>query len=579
LGGIFSHPLRGISLKKLICSLVLFLVGAPVVAQSLPVCNVRDFGAKGDGVTLDSKAVAAAIAACVKQGGGTVYFGAGKYVIGTTQLYSHIHVYLEAGAALVGSHDVHDYIPSKPFGFGRNYGVDITGEGEVLGMLIAKDAEDVSITGSGEIDGQSDAFFGPHTSLGGGDYLPQYLRNPEAFNAAMALDTYGPLEFKSRPGTLMVFFHCKNVQIHGITIRSAPNWTMELQDVEGASITDFAILNNQMDPNNDGIDCMMCRHVEISDFNIITGDDGFAIVGSDYMHVSNGSIASRSAAIRLESTRLSTFTGLSMDTNRGIAVFANTYANQENKNTEDVTFSDMEIRTRLIPGNWWGKGEPIYIAVQPCPKGVACGVRVKHVVFNNITAEAENGALLWGGEGTPITGVEMNGIHLHMIPPTPSLAEAEGGNLDLRWTAPTPRYGIVKSDIPALYAKQVVGLRLRDVTVDWADAMPGYFSDGIRVEDFKDLTIDGFEGRQSSAAIGATRGAAIALANGTGVSITNSRAMPGTTTFLQMDAVEGRRVFANYDLSGAVKAIAPAGQRFDVQVGVPRVVTPGVKAK
>jgi hypothetical protein len=564
--GRLSYPFARFSLKKLVLCLVGLLVGVPVVAQSLPVCNVRDFGAKGDGVTLDSAAVAAAIAACGKQGGGTVYFAAGKYVIGTTQLYSHIRLYLESDAALVGSHDLHDYLPSKPFGFGRNYGVDITGEGEVLGMLIAKDAEDVSIEGKGEIDGQSDAFFGPHTSLGGGDYLPQYVRNPAAFQAAMALDTYGPLQFKSRPGTLMVFFHCKNVQIHGITIRSAPNWTMELQDVEGASISDFAILNNQMVPNNDGIDCMMCRHVEISDFNIITGDDGFAIVGSEHMHVSNGSIASRSAAIRLESTRLSTFTGLSMDTNRGIAVFANTYANQENKNTEDVTFSDMVIRTRLIPGNWWGKGEPIYIAVQPCPASVPCGVRVKHVVFDNITAEAENGALLWGGDGTPITGVEMNGVHLHMIPPTPSLAESVGGNLDLRWTAPTPRYGIVKSDIPALYAKHVVGLRLRDVTVDWADAMPDYFSDGIRVEDFKDLTIDGFEGRQAQV----DGGAALALADGTGVAITNSRAMPGTTIFLQMDKVEGRRVFVNYDLSGAAKAIAPVNQPFDVQIGVPR---------
>jgi hypothetical protein len=193
-------------------------------------------------------------------------------------------------------------------------------------------------------------------------------------------------------------------------------------------------------------------------------------------------------------------------------------------------------------------------------------VRVKHVTFNNITAETENGALLWGGAGTPITGVEMNGVHLHMIPPTPSLAESVGGNLDLRWTAPTPRYGIVKSEIPALYAKQVDGLRLRDVTVDWADGMPDYFSDGLRVEDFKDLTIDGFEGRQDQAATGA----AVVLQNGSGVAITNSRAMPGTTTFLQLDKVEGRRVFVNYDLSGAAKAIAPADQRFDVEIGVPK---------
>jgi hypothetical protein len=553
-------------MRKFFLTLALLSSGASALAQSVPVCNPRTFGAKGDGVTLDTTAVTQAIAACVQQGGGTVYFGPGHYVIGTVQLYSHIHLYLDGGAALVGSHDVKDYLPSKPFGFGREYGVNITGEGEVLGMILAKDANDVSIDGLGEIDGAGDTFMGPHTSLGGGDYIPQYVRNPDAFMAAMRSDEYGPLEFTHRPGTMLVFFHCSNVQIHGITLRQAPNWTLELQDVEGASLSDFAILNDQKVPNNDGIDCMMCRHVEISNFNIITGDDGFAIVGSENIHVSNGSIASRSAAIRLESTKLSTFTGLSMDTNRGIAIFANTYANQENRNTEDVSFSDMVIRTRFVAGNWWGKAEPIHIAIQPCPAKVTCGSRVMNVSFNNISAVAENGALLWGGAGSPITGVELNNVHLHIIAPKPELAASLGGNLDLRWTAPTPRYGITKSDIPALYAKQVAGLRLRDVTVDWADGMPEYFSDGIRVEDFKDLSIEGFAGRQAQSA----SGAALFLQDGSGVSITNSRAMPGTATFLQLEKVDGRRVFVNYDLSAAAKVLVPATKRFDTQVGVPR---------
>ena len=552
-------------MRKLFFAGIVCVLCSGLRAQSPRVCNPRAFGAKGDGTTLDTKAVVAAVKACADGGGGTVYFGPGRYVIGTVQLTSHIHLYLDAGATLVGSRDVSDYLPSKPFGFGREYGVNITGEGEVLGMLLAKDADDVSIEGSGVIDGEGDTFMGPHTSLGGGDYIPEYVRNPAAFMAAMKSDEDGPLEFVHRPGTMIVFFHCRNVQIHGVTLRQAPNWTLELQDVEGASLSDFAILNDQKVPNNDGIDCMMCRHVEISNFNIITGDDGFAIVGSEHVHVSNGSIASRSAAIRLESTRLSTFTGLSMDTNRGIAVFANTYANQEDKNTEEVSFSDIVMRTRLFKGNWWGKAEPIYIAIQPCPAGKTCGVRVKNVTFNNISAVAENGALLWGGVGSRITGVELNHVQLHMVAPEPELAAALGGNLDLRWTAPTPRYGITSSDIPALYAKEVDGLRLRDVTVDWAPGMQAYFSDGVRLEGFRDVVIDGFAGRQAQA----STGAAIALADGDGVAITNSRAMPGTATFLQMKKVTGRRVFVNYDLSGARQVMLPAGVRFATQVGVP----------
>jgi hypothetical protein len=552
-------------LRKLLLTLIVLLLAAPVFAQSLPVCNVRDFGAKGDGVTLDTHAISDAIAACTKQGGGTVYFGPGRYVIGTVQLYSHIHLLLESGATLVGSHGIKDYLSSSPFGFARNYGVDITGEGTLLGMLIAKDAQDISIDGGGEIDGQGDAFMAPLTAHTSHDYEEQYVRNPEKFRAAMNIVQYGPIEPTGRPGTLIVFFHCSNVRLHGITLRSSPNWTLHLQDVDGAAISDLQILNNPLVPNNDGIDCMQCRNVRISNCTIHTGDDGLAIVRSENVNVSNCSISSRSAAIRLESTRLSTFTGLSMDTNRGIAVFADGYPGQEEQPTENVTFSDIVIRTRLIPGGWWGKAEPIYIAVQPCSTGVSCGVRVRNVVFNNINAEAENGVLLWGGEGTPITGVEFNGIRLHMIAPQPDLSESVGGNLDLRWTALTPRDGIVKSDIPAFYAKRVVGLRLRDVQVDWGDRMPEYFSDGLRVEDFKDLVVDSFTGRQAQTKTGAE----IYLLNGSGVSITNSRAMPGTRIFLEMDKVQERRVFANYDLGGAERFILPAGSRFDTQIGIP----------
>jgi Glycosyl hydrolases family 28 len=550
-------------LRKFFLLLIFSLLAIPTFAQSLPVCDVRAFGAKGDGVSRDTQAVTDAIAACVKQGGGTVYFASGRYVIGTVQLYSHIHLFLESGAVLVGSHDIQDYLASPPFGFARHYGVDITGEGALLGMLLAKNADDVSIDGGGVIDGQGDTFMAAQTSHGGHDYEEQYVRNPEKFHAAMTTVEYGPIEPDNRPGTMIVFFHCSNVRLHGVTLRSSPNWTLHLQDVEGAAITDIQILNNPKVPNNDGIDCMECRHVRIADCTIITGDDDLAIVRSEHVNVSNCSLSSRSAVIRLESTKLSAFTGLSMDTNRGIAIFANGYEGQEDRATEDVTFSDIVIRTRLIPGGWWGKAEPIYIAVQGCASAAPCGARVRNVVFNNITAEAEGGALLWGGEGTPISGVELNSVRLHMIAPDPAFSEAVGGNLDLRWTAQSPRDGIVKSEIPAFYAKKVAGLRLRDVQVDWADAVPDYFSDGLRIEDFKDLAIESFAGRQAHAAAGA----AINLQQGSGVSVTNSRATPGTHVFLQLEKVQDRRVFVNYDLSCAAEAIAPTGQKFDVQVG------------
>jgi hypothetical protein len=559
-------------MKRIPLAICLFFlsISIPEIARAAaaPVCDVRSFGAKGDGVTLDTEAVKAAIASCVKQGGGTVYFSAGRYVIGTTQLYSHIRLELQSGAVLQGSHDIHDYLPSPPFGFARNYGVDITGEGVLLGMLIAKDAEDVSIEGQGTIDGQSDSFMSANTPHSAQDFEAKNVRDPAKFEAAMQTLEYGPVEPHNRPGTLIVFYHCKNVRVNGIAIHNSPNWTLHLQDVEGAAITGIQIINDERVPNNDGIDCMMCRHVRISDCTIQTGDDGFAIVNSEDINVANCSLTSRSAAIRLESTQIATFTGLTMDTNRGIAVFAAGYSGQSSRPTENVIFSDIAIRTRLIPGLWWGKAEPIYIAAQPCQiqtgaSPSVCGVRVRNVTFNNIEAEAENGSLIWGGDGSPIVGVALNNVRLHMLLPNPAVSAGVGGNLDLRWTALTPAEGMIASEIPALYAKKVNGLSLHNFTVDWAGSVPEYFSDAIRVEDFSDLTVDGFSGRQSQP----TAGAALFLQDGSGVSITNSRALPGTATFLQMKNVKDRRAFVNYDLKDAKHIIVPATQSFVTQIG------------
>ena len=85
----------------------------------------------------------------------------------------------------------------------------------------------------------------------------------------------------------------------------------------------------------------------------------------------------------------------------------------------------------------------------------------------------------------------------------------------------------MSSEIPGIYAKHVDGLRLRDVRVDWAVGMPEYFSDGVKVEDFTDVAIDGLAARQAQG----SSGSAIYLSNGSGVSITDSRALPGTRVF------------------------------------------------
>ncbi len=532
-------------------------------APSAGVCDVRAFGAKGDGTTLDTAAITQAIQACAQAGGGTVHFTAGTYVTGTFELSSNITLDLDAGAVVRGSSNISDYGKIGAYGLARNYGVDSSGEGVQVGIIVARNAHDIAIVGRGAIDGQGDSFMDLNTPHVGSDFDARYTRDPEAFTAGVSDLKYGPVLPKEhgagRPGTMLIFLNCKNVLVRDVTLRSAPNWTLHLQNTEQVVITGVHIDNDLRIPNNDGIDCMHCRHVHISDSDVQAGDDDLAIFGSDDVNVTNCSLISRSAAIRLESTRHSTFDNLSIDSNRGIGIF---HGPNSGDSTESVLFSNITMRTRLILGHWWGKAEPIYIAVSPCAAD-QCKGGVRDITFSNISAEAESGILIYGAENSPISGLTLDRIRLKIIAPEQAIARSMGGNFDLRWTARNLQEAIFKHDIPAVYCRYVQNFHVHGLELLWGDNLPDYFSDGIHCEQFRDINIDQFEGRQAPTKFTPSKtAAALSFSDGIGLSVTGSSAAAGTATFLKLSNVTGRRAFVNYDLTSAKRAVVPANATF-----------------
>ena len=283
---------------------------------------------------------------------------------------------------------------------------------------------------------------------------------------------------------MIILSDCRNILIRDVTLSNAPNWTLHLQGSEEATISGVHINNDVLIPNNDGIDCMRSKRVHISDCDIRAGDDDFAIVSSEDVHVSNCSLFSFSAAVRLEDTRYATFSNLSIQANRGLAVFS-----LGEERTAHVLFSNITMETSLITGHWWGKGEPIYIAAR---KGNG-KAEIRDIHFTNITVEAEGGMMIYGAPDSIVRDVYLEQVRMHVRAPRQRIAQSVGGNFDLRWTATSLSEAIFKHDIPALYVRYADGLRIRDFDLSWGDGLPAYFSGALEAADSKNLDYADFK--------------------------------------------------------------------------------------
>ena len=121
----------------------------PITGRGSPLVDITTHGALGDGKTLNTKAIQAAVDQCAAQGGGTVVVPPGTFLSGTVELKSNITVSLSPGAILRGSGNIDDY-PPIPFRHNEL--------GQVRSLLWAIGQTDLRITGSGVIDLNDPAF-------------------------------------------------------------------------------------------------------------------------------------------------------------------------------------------------------------------------------------------------------------------------------------------------------------------------------------------------------------------------------------------------------------------------------------
>lgn len=505
--------------------------------------SVVDYGARGDGDTVNTVAIRNAVDACVKAGGGAVVVPTGRFITGPIELHGNVTLHLEAGAVLEGSKDI------------CHYQID----GNKRGLIYAADTENVAITGLGTIQGNGSAFM-TTTPKPLENTTGRYSRQGKAYQAGTA---DGPMAMDKRPGSLILFSNCQNVAILGVTIKDAPEWTIHISGCDGAHVRGVKILNNPLIPNNDGIHCVTSRNVRISDCDVRAGDDAIAITGlwgkpgalAENITVANCTLQSRSSGVRVgygsNSVRRCTFENLVIhDSNRGLGVFV-----RDEGSVSDILFSNIIINTRLHTGDWWGNGEPIHVSRIPQRAGKALG-RIERIRFSNILANSEHGIVVYGEPDRMIRDLAFDRIRLKIT--QGPLNDRYGGNFDLRPAYDDP-HSLFAHDIPGLYARYVKGLRIHDFKLEWADNVSPLFSHGVHCEHFSGLELDGFEGRQ--ALLGHNR-AAIALSHGRDVTIRDCKASPGTETFLAHSNLVDARLFVGNDLIHAQRVMLPEPSDF-----------------
>jgi polygalacturonase len=230
--------------------------------------NIIDFGAKNDTAVLSTAAVQAAIDACAANGGGQMLIPAGKYKIGTIVLKSGVDLHLESGATLLGSRDLADYIKIQPA-----Y-ISLRTQTPTVQLIYAENAENVSITGRGTIDGQ-----------GGG--FPKLSWNDEGI---------------TRPH-LLRFVTCRNILIENISLQNSGCWMQHYLACDELQIRGVRVFNRN-NYNNDALDIDGCRNVTVSDFIADSDDDGITLKSTsprpcENITITNCIVSSRCNAIKL----------------------------------------------------------------------------------------------------------------------------------------------------------------------------------------------------------------------------------------------------------------------------------------
>lgn len=520
---------------KMILTLVTALFISSLSAQpTIPVFNVKTFGASGNKQDLATPHLQQAIDAAAANGGGTVYFPPGDYLSGTLMLASNLTLHLEAGATLWASQDTADY----PF---------LTQASRPT-LLFADSAHHISLRGKGTIHGQARRTYEDLKEV---DYFIADITE-NARQAGVEMKMY----YKVPPFVRLITFEsCTDITIEDLNILESCSWTVTMKWCERVFIRGIYLASSlEAGVNSDGLDIDGCKDVTISDCIITTGDDAIVLKSSrgrnrhhqdvENVTVTNCILTSTSTGLKIGTETLGNFRDIVFsncvirNSNRGLSIVV-----RYGGTVENVLFSNITIETNRKHFNWWGSGEAIWLVLKQRSPVYPMGA-IRNVRFENIIAY---------GQGTSkIEGYSPDSLH----PAGSRLENIQFHNVQFHLSAEDYRD---KRATHALEAHDINGLTLDNVEVHWDEhrTEPKWAS-ALSLTRVNDLRIEDFSGRQG---LLQSIHPVIALVNVEEALIEGVKAESGSGTLIQLSGEQTRDIwFRDLDLLGKAKEKVMVGK-------------------
>jgi len=238
---LFPVECAGKGIRRIVQLLgLLVLANLSLSTHAQHLFDVRELGAKGDGIALETESIQRAIDKCAENGGGQVHVSAGRYLSGTIRLRSGVILYLEAGARLIGTTNLSAYAQPEALSFmpesrwGKWH----------RGLIIAEHAEGIGVMGPGVIDGNK--VFDPTGE--------ERMRGPHT----------------------IAFADCRGVTLRDLTILDSANYAIFFQASDDVDVRNLKIYGGWDGVHWRGAPEHWCHNVKIIGCQFYTGDDSIA---------------------------------------------------------------------------------------------------------------------------------------------------------------------------------------------------------------------------------------------------------------------------------------------------------------